>query len=642
MIFIRPWALLFLLVPLLLHYIHVRLNPENPWKGIISPKLLPYLLVKDGTMRHRKAMWWFLFLWVSLSVAAAGPAFERIKTPGITTVPGTVLVVDLNSMNPEKLSRLKIKLFDLLNSLDGEQVGLVLYDQEGYVVTPLTQDLRIIKEIVPTLNPNVLPAVGNYVESGFETALQLLKNAGLRKGRIIFITGGGVDVTKAVELMRNTSHKVGILGIGDEKMGEPILSPNGYFLRDEKGNLQLVHLDSDALSSLGKYIQEVPDGSDIQRLLTQTEIKKDSVFYAQEMKDGLFESDEWWDLGIYLALISTPFVALLFRKGMFFLLIVCFLSTSVVANPWTRPDQLSYQEIESGIQFYRQKRYDEALTTFQKVQTLEAIYNAGNSLAQLGRIPEAITAYETVLNKQPEHKEAAFNKAYLEKLLSSHLQQQSAQSDSQNQSGQDSDSSDETGVLEKDVNSKEQLKKRNPKENIQAQSDVSDKDQTKRNNAISDSSENQFQNSNSEKLSSTDGSAYSQSQKKSEQFGEKHNQKELIDQENKFQNLQKQDLSRDRNGQKEQENFSDQIYPMPSQSNGENSSAEKSNIPDQFVSDDEEASRLKSGINHNSIISQEKQLSDISDQETQELFNRLKRDPSRILRYRLRKQNRRM
>lgn len=647
MIFIRPWLLLLLLVPLLLRQAHKRLQPDNPWRGLISPKLLPYLLVQYGTIQPKKFFWTAFIIWSLLSVAAAGPAFEKIQVPGITRIPGTVLVVDLNSMNPEKLPQLKMKLFELLKGLDTEEVGLVLYDQKGYVVVPLTQDLQIIQGIIPTLSPYVLPAVGNRPEKGFEKAIQLLENTHQKSGRIIFITGGGVDTKKTLELIRKTPYNIGILGIGDDKTGAPVLSPNGHFLRDANGNLQLAKLDEASLSQLGTYVQTTPDGSDVVQLLNKTQMNMDNTFLPDKKQNSLFKADEWQDLGIYLVLMSVPFIALLFRRGVFFILILCFISFQAVADPWIRSDQADYRLIEKGVQFYRQKNYKEALKRFEQVQTPDAYYNKGNALAQLGELKEAIQAYNKVLEEQPKHREAAFNKAYLEKLLEASQKKQPQESTS-NQMSPFSDSSE---------NQSEQTHKKES-EQQKGKSSQSQTDSENSNQAASSSQKTDSSNEKevSEKfLSKSDSQTdYGKSQNKENGSisSEPHND---LEKKQRNESSSQQDQStlnsnedhlnqtqRDQQKQIEEEEL-EQVYPIAEpQGNADMTSSEdkdkNSLSPD---SQEQDSQPKEKSLKVNSQIFQEENFSDNFDQETQELFNRLKRDPSRILRYRLHEQNRR-
>ena len=57
---------------------------------------------------------------------------------------------------PSRLDRARYELQDLLARAEGA-VGLVIFAEEAYGVTPLTDDARVIAEVVPTLDPRLMP-----------------------------------------------------------------------------------------------------------------------------------------------------------------------------------------------------------------------------------------------------------------------------------------------------------------------------------------------------------------------------------------------------------------------------------------------------------------------------------------------------
>lgn len=594
MIFVRPWMLLLLLVPFVIKRMQKKWSSDNPWQHIISPKLLPYLLVGYTRKTSQKISWFLIVLWSLLSVAAAGPAFEKAPVPSMTFAPATVLLVDLNSLNKEKLAQLKIKLLDLLDNLKAEQVGLVLYDQKGYVAVPVTQDLDIIRELVPTLSPSVLPAVGNRLEKGVEKAIEILQNTGLNNGRILLLTGGGVETKKAQEILKKTSFKIGVLGIGDEKNGAPILSADGRFLRDENGNLQLAQLNADELSRLGSYVRATPLDKDIHQLLAQTKSASPSSFLGNEkQKNNLFQADEWKDLGVYLVLACLPFLSLLFRKGFFFVLLICFMTLPSFASPFIRADQKNYEILVQGNEAYQKNSYEQALNLFQQAQGIDAMYNQGNALAQLGRLQEAIAAYNAVLKEMPSHQEAAFNKAYLEKMLNPQPPQQ--QENQQNQESADKKSQSDS----KEPSQEDSLEKESESQKKPSQDSV-DKQSQKQEKA--DKQNQQNQESSEDNLNAqNDPESQSETQNK-----------------NEAQSTSVQE--------KEQEA---QMTP---------SDAQDSQSPSQS----EELNNKPSDEAEKQILSQQEENTSFeADQETQQILNRLKKDPYRLLRNRLYEQNRR-
>jgi Ca-activated chloride channel family protein len=93
---------------------------------------------------------------------------------------------------------------------------------------------------------------------------------------------------------------------------------------------------------------------------------------------------------------------------------------------------------------YRSEDYPGAAEGFAAEGSTKGTYNLGNALARQGDFETAIAAYSEVLNRAPDHTDAAFNKALVERLLE---EQQSSQQDNpqRDQGGENSEDSSSGG-----------------------------------------------------------------------------------------------------------------------------------------------------------------------------------------------------
>lgn len=580
MIFIRPWFLLLLLIiPL---FFHLKKNNllNNPWKKIINPEFLPFLLVHPNKTKEKKhSIIWISLLWSILVFALAGPALDKIPIEAQKNTHGTVLIVDLNSLTKTTLPQLKIKLNNVIQSLKGERVGLVLYDEKGYVALPMTEDIQILQELVPVLDASVLPAIGNKPYEGFKTAIELLQNNNLDTGRILFFTGGTPSIKETLSLLKNHDYSVGILGFGsDEKT--PLLSPDGKFKRDAEGNILLTSLNKEELSKLGIFEPWQPQNGDIDSLIQKTKYLHNN--FIQKTTSSFFKIDTYKDLGIYLLLIGMPFIALFFRKGLFVFLIL-FCTVEANASIWLRDDQILYNLNKKAVANYKKKDYLSALAGFKNDNSETGIYNQANATAHMKKYQEAIDLYNQVLKTNPNHKEARFNKEYLEQMMKNN------QSSSQG-------------------NDDQKKNKQNQEQNTANQNNEKQNE--------SDNKNTDNQNSNNSK-----------------------------DQNNSQKEDQPSDLKNDEMPSNEStENNNDQVYPQPeNQATPPNKEDEKQPLNPKQENEQEDKSESDKQQNspQKSILDENNENKNSIDQESQEIFNRLKKDPSRLLRYRLYEQNRR-
>ena len=427
MTFLRPWFLLLIFVPFILKLFREQMESASPWYKVIDEKLLPYLLIKGTNATAKRRRIFKIVLWSLFSIALAGPAWDKVEVPAETYQPGTVIVMELSpAMTGSNLERARQKIHDILDLLKGEQVGLVLYDRFGYTAGPLTFETDIIRDMIPYLEPGVLPERKSNPAAGFEQAEALLKNADITQGRILFLTSGLYLDKNWEEVVKNSSHKIGILGIGP-KEAHPIPKEDGGFMTDKNGKPLMVHFDSKKLSQFGTFQTLTPDDRDIQILIDKTTPKESET--ARLAKEGI---NIWRDRGGMLVAFLLPFFALLFRKGMVLILLL-FWILPAEASLWQRPDQEEYDRQTNAVSLYRRKNYEGAEKIFAKGLDIEALYNKGNALAQQQKIEEAIQTYKEVLSKEPTHADAKFNKEYLEKELEKQKQEEEQQQEQQEQ-----------------------------------------------------------------------------------------------------------------------------------------------------------------------------------------------------------------
>ncbi len=62
---------------------------------------------------------------------------------------------------PSRMDRARQKLVDLLQARDEGQTGMIAYAGDAHIVTPLTDDFRTISNLLPALNPDMMPVPGS-------------------------------------------------------------------------------------------------------------------------------------------------------------------------------------------------------------------------------------------------------------------------------------------------------------------------------------------------------------------------------------------------------------------------------------------------------------------------------------------------
>lgn len=469
--FLRPLWLLMIVPALALAFaLWRRHNSAVNWRAAIAPDLIDYLL--EPAQQTRQQWPWLLFAgWLLATLALAGPTWEKLPQPVLQKRDGLVIVLDLSlsmyaeDIKPSRLQRARFKMLDILQKRREGLTGLVVYSGDAHVVSPLTDDTATIANLTPALTPALMPSYGSDAAAGIDSALQLLRNSGFERGRILLISDeiGADDIDKIAARIDGTHWQLAMIGVGTDQ-GAPIpLPPEANqrgFLKQNDGTIAVAKLHRDRFLSLaakihGRYDDLRIDDSDIERVLPPIITTDDNVRTVER------EFDQWRERGPQLVILLLPLAAFAFRRGWLLGLLLIPLSMPSQAwewrDMWQRPDQQAQQDFNSGdtkaaaekfqnpvwrgAAQYRSGDFANAAQSLQNVDDADAQYNRGNALAQSGKLQEALAAYDAALAKNPALKDAKANRDLVEKLLQQQKknpqQNNSQQSNSQQNKEQD-------------------------------------------------------------------------------------------------------------------------------------------------------------------------------------------------------------
>lgn len=473
--FLRPqWFLALLPLALLLWLLFFRKQGSRGWEAVCDERLLPHILIRKPGQARRVSLA-LTALGGLLAVAAlAGPAWEKLPQPVFTAGDALVIALDLTrsmdagDVSPSRLERARFKIRDLMEKRSEGQTALLAYAGEAFVVTPLTDDVETIKSQLNALEPAIMPALGNRPDKAVDLSMNLLRQAGMRQGHLLLLTDeADVEVAgESVGGLRDEGYRLSVLGVGTSH-GVPVPLPDGGFLKGPNGEIVIPVLDEKPLRQLaalggGRYVRLTKDDSDV-ALLTDY---FSGPSYGDEQVATKLEADVWREQGPWLVLCLLPLAALLFRRGVLALLLVSgpgAVDAFDWDSLWLRNDQqgrraMEAQNYEEAAELfkapawkssaqYRAGNYQGALEALEGLNDVESHYNRGNSLARLGRYPEALAAYDRALAEAPEYADAQFNKELVEQELERQQaqQQQTRQQDQGQEENKDSQQPQEDG-----------------------------------------------------------------------------------------------------------------------------------------------------------------------------------------------------
>lgn len=321
---LRPewlWGLLPLSMMLLAYWLRLR-KVGSAWEQLVDPQLQKYVIEKD---EHKKALGPLgLFLaWAVMLLMMAGPVWQKQEVPVFQAQQAEIILFDLSrsmlsdDVAPDRLTRARFKLADLLAQSQGRQTGLIGFTERPYVISPLTEDAKTIDAFLPSLNPDIMPVQGSRLDLAIERAVDMLAQTGVLQGHIIYIGDevvGAADL-QAAEAARNAGHRLSVIGVGTAT-GTPLRDVDGRFMRYADGRVVVPQLDMQGLRSLanvggGEAVSLTTDSDDLDTLnSTRNRIAIEAGDPENATRDNFWvEYMPWLLWPLLLAAV------LLFRKG---------------------------------------------------------------------------------------------------------------------------------------------------------------------------------------------------------------------------------------------------------------------------------------------------------------------------------------
>ena len=162
-------------------------------------------------------------------------------------------------IKPSRLVRAKLEIADLLQQLQGDEVGLVLFSGTAFLQFPLTFDYVSARNFIENANTEMISRQGTNIARAIEIASDGFNEELISQKVILIITDGENQDGDAIGAARDAADD-GILiytiGIGTTD-GEPIPLHTSRgrltgYVQDKQGNMVFSRLDEDTLTSIAE------------------------------------------------------------------------------------------------------------------------------------------------------------------------------------------------------------------------------------------------------------------------------------------------------------------------------------------------------------------------------------------------------
>ena len=268
------WLLL-VIVALVVLFLVSRMGSHKALRRFGDLRLLRPLMqgVSEGKLRVKFAI--EMFALFCLIIAAARPQFgsklETVKKEGIEVmvcldISNSMLAEDIQ---PNRLEKAKRMLSRLVDNLDNDQVGLIVFAGEAYTQLPITNDFVSAKMFLQSIDPRMVSLQGTAIGAAINLAVRSFTPNESSEKAIVLITDGENHEDDAQGAAANALAKgihTNVIGIGStqgalvpDDSGRP-----GSYRKDASGNPVTTRLDeqmAQAIAAAGQGIYAHADNT---------------------------------------------------------------------------------------------------------------------------------------------------------------------------------------------------------------------------------------------------------------------------------------------------------------------------------------------------------------------------------------------
>ncbi|MCQ2161368.1 MAG: VWA domain-containing protein [Bacteroidales bacterium] len=155
--------------------------------------------------------------------------------------------------SPNRLDRAKLAISRIVDRLQDDRIGLIVFAGSSFVQLPITTDYVSAKMFLNTIDTQSVPIQGTAMGDAIFTALRSFSAQSEKSRAMILITDGENHEDDAVDAARQAAEmgvKVYTIGVGSAQ-GQPI-PMDGDLLKDREGNIVVTRLDESTLQQVAQ------------------------------------------------------------------------------------------------------------------------------------------------------------------------------------------------------------------------------------------------------------------------------------------------------------------------------------------------------------------------------------------------------
>jgi Ca-activated chloride channel family protein len=544
--FERPKVLWLVLLPILFLLFELfparkTLDNTNKLRKFIDEHLIKHITNPFSTQKNYSRNLYFCLFFMLCITAIANPRWnykeEEVFKPNVNLV----LLLDVSkSMNvedekPNRIERAKQEIEDIIKSTEGASIGLIAFADNQHIIAPITDDKNALKYFLSAIDKSLFNERGSRIDKGIDAAARMLKQYKDGDNFIVILSDGGFESKKSYEDLLNENQNTNIIGIGfGGAQGAGIPDEQGGWIKDEMGKMVISKLDDvefKKIVSNENYVKASYLDDDTKKII-------DLIKNKTNHNNNKQKTDRVWNDRFYIPLIFAMLIFLFkFRKSAAFpvvLIILCLPNASFAADKKPTSainiENIKHEILQKFSKYFKNEdqqaaenfnanNYGEAATNFKSpynkglaefkggnlqqsaadfdsyianIQNdknannlkADALYNKANAQIFMPDVEASIKTYEQALSLNPNHTLAKHNLEIAKKILEQKKKQEEQQKQQQEKNNKN--------------NKNKKDKNKNSDDKKESDSQDQNKDENKNDNSQQNSNDKNNQQSQSE------------------------------------------------------------------------------------------------------------------------------------------------
>ncbi|MBX3740041.1 MAG: VWA domain-containing protein [Akkermansiaceae bacterium] len=198
------WFFLLLLLPIMaVVAVAIALRGRSRWDRFAAPRLRGALIRRSGMFPRWLSLFFLLAGCAALIGTLARPQgdvgtkIEKTRGRNILIALDLSRSMRVDDVSPDRLGQAKIVIYELLEKLPNDRIGLIGFAGTAHEYAPLTVDHKAVAETVGQIDETWAPVGGSDLTAALKLSIQILKKTGQKNNALVILSDGEENENEA-------------------------------------------------------------------------------------------------------------------------------------------------------------------------------------------------------------------------------------------------------------------------------------------------------------------------------------------------------------------------------------------------------------------------------------------------------------